>query len=285
MAKQYKICHSGITWSMAHEDIEWAIKDIAELGYYGLETLAPTVTWWNENRADRGGFRRLLQRYELPLEAIYGVIGFFEPKDASDWVSRIKPMIDAGQAEGAQVLVLQAGSRRQLDDHGGKYPYWDALGAAFNEVAAYAKDRGMVTAIHPHTRTLVELPDEIDAILEAVDPGLVGFGPDTGQIAKAGGDPVAVLRKHADRLNHVHFKDWSGGRPTPYGEYEPLGLGVVDLQGLIEIMDDSPFDGILTVELDGGRQRIRPPREAARIARQWLEAVLGDRAIWGTGRG
>ncbi len=283
--KQYKICHSGITWNMSNEAVEEPMKDISELGYYGFETFGWTVEWWNENKADEGGFRALVQKYRLPVVAVYCPVAFYEPDGAEEEVAKTKKWIDAGKAEKAGVVVLQAGGRKKNEEHGGKYPYWDALAKAFDEVGAYAKENGMITAIHPHTNTLIETPEEIDTILGSVNPDLVGFAPDTGQIAKGGGDPVAVLKKHADRLQHIHFKDWSGGRKTTYHEYEPLGLGVVDLQGILDVADEAGYDGLITVELDGGAERIRTPREAGLIARRWLEAVLGNRAVWGRNYG
>lgn len=283
--KQYKICHSGITWNMSNDAVEEPMKDLSELGYYGFETFGWTVEWWNENRAEDGGFRGLVQKYRLPVVAVYCPVAFYEPDGAAEEVEKTIKWIDAGKAENASAVVLQAGGRKQNADHGGKYPHWDALGKAFNEVGAYAKEKGMVTAIHPHTWTLIETPEEIDTILGAVDENLVGFAPDTGQIAKGGGDPVAVLKKHAHRLQHVHFKDWGGGRKTTYHEYEPLGLGVVDLQGILDVMEDADYDGLVTVELDGSGERIRTPRKAALIAQQWLEAVLGNCAVWGRNYG
>ena len=46
--------------------------------------------------------------------------------------------------------------------------------------------------------------------MRLTDAGLVGFAPDTGQIAKGGSDIVEVLTTYQDRINHVHLKDWNG---------------------------------------------------------------------------
>ena len=52
-------------------------------------------------------------------------------------------------------------------------------------------------------------PEEIDRLLELTDPQLVGLCFDTGHYRFGGGDPVAGLRRHRDRIWHMHFKDCS----------------------------------------------------------------------------
>ena len=142
------------------------------------------------------------------------------------------------------------------------------------------KQIGYWVAIHPHTGPLIETRAEIDAILDAVDPSLVFFAPDTGQIAKAGDDPVAALRTYKSITRHVHLKDYGGGKDTGYAGYVPVGSGVVDMPALFQILEEANFDGWIAVELDGTSETPRPPREAAAMSKRYLEKLLGDRAEW-----
>jgi inosose dehydratase len=149
-------------------------------------------------------------------------------------------------------------------------------------------DRGMFAALHPHTGTPIETEAEIDLIMEETDPRLVFFAPDTGQIQKGGGDPVAVIRRYAGRVRHMHVKDYGGGPvqhdaegreidPTGYVGYVPVGSGVVDFAGITRVLDEASYDGWLMVELDGTPRAPRPPREAAAMSKRTMDALLAGR--------
>ena len=272
----FKIAHSGITWGYDAASAEAAVKDIAELGYSAYETIAPIIEEY-EQKYDES-YDALLERYGLPLCAIYCPIRFHNPTHAVDVMPDVIRWLKRGRELGATTVVLQADRR---DDR----PYthaiqWTGMGAVFTGIARRAADLGMITAIHPHTGTLIETRSEIDAIMEAVDPDLVGFAPDTGQIAKAGDDAIATLRHYKDRIWHVHLKDYGGGRDTGYAGYEAIGAGELDIPAMFDILEEVDFGGWVTVELDGSTASPRPPREAAAMSKQYLEKLLGDRTGW-----
>ena len=50
----------------------------------------------------------------------------------------------------------------------------------------------------------------------------------------------------------------------------PLGLGKVDLVGVLDLVEGRKLEGMSMVELDGGGQMPYAPREAAEIAHDWL---------------
>jgi inosose dehydratase len=114
----------------------------------------------------------------------------------------------------------------------------------------------------------VETRDETYQTMEAIDPRYVKFGPDIGQLQKGGVDPVEVVKHFLPLVHHLHFKDWVGG-PAMAG-YCPLGMGKVDLVGILDLMEGRPIAGMIMVELDSGGQMPYTPREAAQIARDFL---------------
>ena len=105
--------------------------------------------------------------------------------------------------------------------------------------------------------------------MEAVDTRYVKFGPDIGQLLKGGADPVAVVKAFLPVVQHMHIKDWVGAQPMA-GSYCALGLGKVNLVGILDLMEGRKLDGMLMVELDSGGQMPYTPREAAQIAHNWL---------------
>ena len=270
---KFHIGHSGITWGYTMVEAEQAVKDVAELGYCAYETFGHILVQYEQEK--QGGFGAVLEQYGIPLAAAYCPTSFYDPTQAQEDIEKVTQWAEMARSLGATAIVLQAGKRSEEP-----YTAFRGMGEVFNEIGRRARDMGMVTAIHPHTGTLIETRAEIDAILGTVDPELVGFAPDTGQIAKGGADPVATLRDHKALLRHIHLKDYGGGKPTGYAGYVPIGSGVIDMPAIFEILDQVSFDGWVMVELDGTPQAPRPPREAAAMSKHYLEQLLGDRADW-----
>jgi len=270
---KFRILHTGITWGYDAKAAEESVRDVAELGYGACEFIGGIIEQYDQENP--GGFDALLERYGIPLAAVYCNTVFTDPTQAQDNVKDVMRQAKRAQELGATVLVIQGGGREAEP-----YTQWRGMADVFNDIARQAADMGMITAIHPHTGTLIETRAEIDAILDAVDPSLVFFAPDTGQIAKAGDDPVAALRTYKSITRHVHLKDYAGGKDTGYAGYVPIGSGVVDMPALFQILEEANFDGWIAVELDGTSETPRPPREAAAMSKRYLEELLGDRAEW-----
>jgi inosose dehydratase len=135
--------------------------------------------------------------------------------------------------------------------------------------------------MHPHWGTVAETRLEIELLLSLLDPALVGFAPDTGQIAKGGADPMPIVERWASMVRYVHMKDLSPewermrqeGVPlrSPEG-YTEMGQGVIDFRRLLPILDAVNYAGWLMAELDESKH---PPREAASLSKQYIEHTLG----------
>ena len=138
-----------------------------------------------------------------------------------------------------------------------------------NEISKAVDGHGITAALHQHTGTCVESRDEVYAVLDAVDTRYVKFGPDVGQLAKGGSDPVKVVKDFLPLIRHVHLKDWNGG--PNWAEYCPLGQGKVDLPAVLALLEQSPEMKIIMVELDASRNPPIAPLETARISKQYLQ--------------
>src|SRR5215470_11997874 len=91
----------------------------------------------------------------------------------------------------------------------------------------------------------------------------VGLLFDSGHMTFAGGDAVAMLRKHVARVCHVHCKDvrpgvlqqawngqWSFLTAVINGAFTVPGDGVVDFRSLLAILRDGGYRGWLVVEAE-----------------------------------
>ena len=104
----------------------------------------------------------------------------------------------------------------------------------------------------------------LDALLGATPPEAAGLCLDTGHLAYGGADPVAVCRRYAGRVWHVHAKDVRGGRAgarcgregTDYatavghGVFAPLGDGDVDFRGAAGRPARAGYGGWIVLEQD-----------------------------------
>jgi inosose dehydratase len=154
---------------------------------------------------------------------------------------------------------------------------------SMNHAGEIARAAGIDATMHPHWGTAAETRLEIEVLLDRLDHKLVGFAPDTGQIAKGGADPLPVVERWADIVRYVHLKDldkgWDemrrNGVPLPSAEgYTELGQGTIDLRPLLPILDRVNYSGWLMAELDQSKHN---GRESATIAKGYLEGTLGFR--------
>ena len=159
------------------------------------------------------------------------------------------------------------------------------MAVVFNLLGRRISAEGLKFGVHAHMWTQFENRHEIDTILSATDPQHVWFVLDTGHITMAGIDPVELTRTLGHRIIEFHLKDTKpetrGGakkrveRNDPMKDpiFFPLGHGGVDFPAIKAHLDQIGWHGWLTVELDSSPNR--PPKESARISREYLENTLG----------
>jgi inosose dehydratase len=160
---------------------------------------------------------------------------------------------------------------------------WGVLTDGVHALARLAREHGLVPCLHPHAGTYVEFEPEIERLVAGTDPELVSLCIDTGHCAYAGIDPVALYRRHAERVAYFHLKDV---RPEPLRAgalsfeqavaarvFCPLGEGVVDFPGLRDALEEHGFEGWGAVEQDRLRADTASPGEQAAASLRHLRAV------------
>jgi inosose dehydratase len=274
-----KIGHTLLTWDVfAHpENIETGIRDIAELGFAGTETGGGLYDWWEQNRP--GQLKRILREAGIPMVTLFESGEWTDPaaepgliENARRWSASIKDL-------GGEMLMLVPGRRREIPPYG--LDDFKQMAAVMNRVGEIAHAAGIDSTMHPHWGTAAETRLEIEVLLDRLDNPLVGFAPDTGQIAKGGADPLPVIDRWAEIVRYVHLKDidakWDemrkAGVPLPSAEgYAEIGQGSIDLRPLLPILDRVNYSGWLMAELD---QSKRTGRESAALAKKYLTQTLG----------
>lgn len=260
--------HTGITWGFAPNDAEVAIRDVGALGYHGFESFGNVLESWEP----RGGLGQVLEAANLPLRAAYCGVNLTNAAVRADEVAKIVRWGELIKKYGGTIAVIGPnGVQRSSYDFGANRAN---IVAALNDIGMALMDIGVVGALHPHTGTCVETGEESRAIMESVDSRHVKFGPDVGQLLKAGSDPVPIVRDFASIIHHVHMKDYDGG-PDFLG-YAPLGRGRLQVAEIADILEGSGNDCMIMVELDpnnGNRPLPITPRETARISKEYLQGL------------
>ncbi len=263
--RRLKIGHTGITWGFKPEDAAQAIHDVGSLGFAGYESFGEVIEAWEL----KGGIKRLLDSAEVPLISAYCNVNLTDPtkrKDETDKIVRWAKLIQ--KCGGVTSVVGPNGVKRSSYDF--KASKADIV-AALNEMGKAVTDVGIIPALHQHTGTCIESRDEVYAVLEAVDTRYVKFGPDVGQLAKGGSDPVKVVKDFLPLIRHVHLKDWNGG--PHWAEYCPLGQGKVDVRAVMDLLEQAPDLKIVMVELDPSANPPMTPLETARTSKEYLKSL------------
>jgi len=240
--------------------VDAAIRDVAGLGFYGIELFG------NQIEA-QGGVGALLEKHNLPLISAYCSTNLSDPSARKDaiaktlgWAKLLK------KYQGKVVVVGPNGVNRAGYDF--KSHKGDIV-TTLNELGKAVTDLGLTPALHQHTGTCVESRDETYAVMETVDTRVMKFGPDIGQLQKGGSDPVQVVKDFLPLVQHMHLKDYAGG-PNYLG-YCPLGQGKVDIPAILGMMEGRKTAGLVMVELDSPPPQPVPAVETARIAKAYLE--------------
>lgn len=240
-----------------------AVSDIAAAGYTGCELFDGDLMLFEESPNE---LRRLLEHNGMELVAVYsgGNLIFDEILGEELW--RIERTAQTGSEFGAEHLVIGGGAKRAGGEAADDL---DKLASALDRIQQLADRYDLTASFHPHLGTIVETPTALDLLMTKTS---VALCPDTAHLAAGGGDPVAILEKHANRVRYVHLKDWSAQST----EFRPLGDGDLDLEGVVTALRAASYDGWVTVELDtyGG-----DPANAARRSAQHLETLLGPGAL------
>ncbi|HMJ36042.1 MAG TPA: TIM barrel protein [Baekduia sp.] len=251
-------------------DPERVLREMAGLGLRATE-LGP-LGWLP---LDGPAVRAELDRHGLRLVGGFVPLVLHEP-DVAPTRAHLEQVATAMAAAGAEVLnaaiVVDAGwaPRIPLDDAA-----WERLGAHYAEMAEVAAGHGLQLLIHPHVGTLVETAEDVERALAVTDAGWV---LDTGHLLIGGVDPADFVRRHADRIGHVHLKDVNASlaakvrsgelslvQATQQGLFRPLGEGDARIDEVVRLLAEVGYGRWLVLEQDVAITGSEPPADGGPV--------------------
>ncbi|GAA3021717.1 TIM barrel protein [Streptosporangium longisporum] len=252
-----RIAAAPISWGVCevpgwgHQlDPERVLGEMAELGLTATE-LGPDG-FLPPDPARRAA---LLGRYGL--RAVGGFVPVVLHDPAHDPLPGLRDALTSFDEETVVVLAAATG----VDGYDAR-PLLDAQGwrTLLGNLAEIRRRTAHLTVLHPHVGTMVETGDEVNRVLDGCD---IPLCLDTGHLLIGGTDPAELVSRAAGRIAHVHLKDVDAtlaervraGGPTyteavRAGVYRPLGIGDVDVAGLVTALDAAGYSGWYVMEQD-----------------------------------
>ncbi|HET6161007.1 MAG TPA: myo-inosose-2 dehydratase [Dongiaceae bacterium] len=231
----------------------------------------------------------VLKKHRLKLVSGWYSANLLE-RDAKTEIAAMKDHLALLRSMGAEVMVFAETTGEIINQVGAPISRrpkvknaagWKSLGSLFTEVARYMRDNGVQMAVHHHMGTVVETQQDVDRLMENSGEA-VGLLLDTGHMTFAGGDPIAVARRYADRIKHVHCKDIrryalaackqrdvSFSEAVLCGIFTAPGDGLVDFKAVFDVLAKAKYSGWLVQEAEQD-PRIAHPASYAALGRAHL---------------
>jgi inosose dehydratase len=296
-----KVANAPCSWGILEFELQGQAAGYAQVldemqaaGYAGTE-----LGDWGFMPNDPAALRAELQARQLALLGAFVPVALkYEAEHAAGEANalRVARLLAGADPESAPFIVLADENNREPErahnagrirpDQGLSAEEWRTFAHGANRIAmAVFSETGLRTVFHNHCAGYVETPTEIDALLEGTDPEYLGLCLDTGHYRFGGGDPLAALQQHFDRIWHVHFKDhqpeiarqsrqegWDYLTSVRRGIFCELGQGDVDFSAVKAALEQGGYDGWIVVEQDV-LPGMGSPLESARRNRQHLAAI------------
>ena len=289
-----RIAGAPITWGVDGSpgwghlmDPQRVLSEMQQIGLSATE-LGPDGYLPQDTRE----LRALLEKFDLDLVGGFVPAVLYRTELVSEHLEYIDRAAATLASTGAPVMVLgpdshHAGYDLQIDLSEAE---WDTFLESLDRTMQIASGHGLRTALHPHWGMAVVRQDHVERVL---DQSSVELCIDTGHLALAGADPVAVARAATGRVAHVHLKDLDEGlaqrvrsgdlafrQAVIDGLFLPLGDGSVDVRGFVTALETEGYEGWYVIEqdvvLDSEPEPGQGPIVAAERSFAFLEVLAID---------
>jgi sugar phosphate isomerase/epimerase len=235
-----------------------AVGSIADAGYDGVELLLDEPHLYPPTATDDeyDAVRAALDRNDVAISncnafMLTAIEGFHHPSFVEPDPDYRRKRVDYTLAALDAAAELDAGYI-SIEPGGpipeGKSREWamETFREGLTEVAAHAESVGVDVLVEPEPDLLIETSEQFLALMDGVDSDRVGCNFDAGHFFCVGEDPAELVETLAPYTTHYHLEDIPADRTH---EHTQLGEGAMDIDGFLQAVEDSDYDGFVTVEL------------------------------------
>jgi inosose dehydratase len=203
--------------------------------------------------------KRLFEKHGLTITSYCAHANLLDP--SAPWrygTSQIIKAVKAAAAIGVEHVITTEGDPKTDFGHNlsEKEKLFSVREKLF-EPLQVAEDYGVKLLLEPHG-ILTDSVAHMELLLEQCDSDALGINLDTGNLWLGGGDPVEMVKRLGDKIEHVHWKDMPADLEEKRGKIFgsgmaliPLGTGAVDIKGTFEALQHAGFKGHTTLEIAG----------------------------------
>ncbi|MCU0573559.1 MAG: sugar phosphate isomerase/epimerase [Syntrophobacteraceae bacterium] len=257
-----------------------SIRIVAEAGYEGVEIMAdvPHAYPLHLNSADVRDIRRTLDDCRIEIS---NVNAFMHHADGDtyhpSWIEK-DPALRAKRVDYTLRcidLAAELGARHLSTEPGG--PLEDMsreeglmlFREGLSQVEDRARERNILVLVEPEPGLLIETSQQFLELFRDLDPAVFGLNFDIGHFFCVGEDPAARVKDMQSVAHHFHLEDIAASREH---HHLMLGQGAIDIPQVLDTIDETGFEGFVTVELYTYEDRpVEAVREAMKYLRAWKD--------------
>ena len=249
------------------------IRIAGETGYEAIELWNDDLTAYEEQNGSLADVKRALDDYGLPVVTVIALHGWLDSTGAEhqEALEEAKRRMAQAAAVGSTYSVASP-PRGAADLQLGGQNYRELLELGREVGVKPAMEfLGFVDGINQvkHAWEVIEVADHPDSTI-VLDPF---------HIFRGGGETDDMRGVPTDKIAVFHFNDAPASPPRveqtdAYRVYP--GDGILDLKGMIAILKEAGYEGVISLELFNPNYWEEDPQEVARIGLEKMKEAIGD---------
>ena len=230
------------------DDVPGTVKQVAALGYEGVEFYGPYYEWTPEYAKE---IRKLMDDVKIKCYSTHNGSGSFTPQG-------IGKAIELNSILGSRYVVMaSAGRVNGLDG-------WKGVADTLQAAADKMKSAGLAPGFHNHQVEFkpIDGTRPMDVLAKNTSKDVI-LQLDVGTCCEVGQDPVAWINSNPGRIKSIHCKDWSN---DPAKGYRVLfGDGIAPWKQIMEAAEKTGGVEYYLIEQEGSAY---PSMETAKLCLQ-----------------
>jgi len=252
-----EIC--GPAWnSWGDKPLDWCVERIADYGYEGFDVVFPKIMELrpHEYQEQVQKVRKVMEKRGIAFASIGAHTTFVSPRyfDRENGIAKFKRAIDAAADMGAETVVTLVGDGYYdppLYNLMTRKEAWNQVVSATQEVADYARERGIDVSIELIQGTIINSIEAVLKLFELVDRPNVYCCVDVGTFYTTVKPRMPIkeaIKQLGDRIKVVHVKDEVGFPNIMQSQHVWFGGGFVDFREMADALKAVNYKHYCAVE-------------------------------------